>query len=192
MEGHGTVSSRAEYVFDQLFQGNQQEPQNPFSYLVPFIVQMGHAMDHLRAKQRDEVIFIEKSTDTGEIDPFQAGARNLDNITHLTRLAHLRSASTARLMKLLKFHIRAVQEVIKGFRKFEAIDQDEERDCSRLRIESQRLEEILEQELDLCMGRSMETENLVKRTDIQINVVSISFLEWKFPLDVPLLSPLNR
>lgn len=172
MESHGTVSSRAEHVFDQLLQGKQQEPQNPFSYLIPFIVQMGHAMDHLRAKQRDEVIFIEKSTDTGEVDPFQAGARNLDNITHLTRLAHLRSASTARLMKLLKFHIRAVQEVIKGFRKFGKIDQGEQRDCSKSQIERERLEEILEQELDLCMGRSMETENLVKRTDIQINVAS--------------------
>ena len=87
MEGHGIVSSRAEYVFDQLLKGNQPVPQNPFSYIVPFIVQMGHAMDHLRSKQRDEVVFIEKSTDTGEVDPFEVGARNLDNITHLTRLS---------------------------------------------------------------------------------------------------------
>lgn len=172
MEGHDTVSSSAEYVFDQLLQGKQQEPQNPFSYLIPFIVQMGHAMDYLRDKQRDEVIFIEKSTDTGEIDPFQVGARNTDNITHLTRLAHLRSASTARVMKLLKFHIRAVKEVIKAFQKFEAIDQGGPGNPSMSQIENQRLEEILQQELDLCMGRSMETENLVKRTDIQINVVS--------------------
>ncbi|KAK2761198.1 hypothetical protein FQN54_001719 [Arachnomyces sp. PD_36] len=171
MEGHGTVSSRTEYIFDQLLRGKQSEPQNPFSYLVPFIVQMGHAMDDLRSKQRDEVIFIEKSTDTGEIDPFQIGARNLDNITHLTRLAHLRSASTARLMKLLKFHIRAVNEVIKGFQKFENTDLGEQPGEPRAWIESRRLGEILDQELDLCLGREMETENLVKRTDIQINVL---------------------
>lgn len=173
MEGYQTISSRAGHFFSQLLQDDKEEPQNPFSYLVPFIVQMGRSMDELRERQTEEIVFIERSTDTGEIDLFQAGARDLSNVTHLTKLAHLRSGTMAKHMKLLKFHIRAVHEVIKAFKKFVMIDPDEpQEDFLTLRIERVRLKEILEQELDICVGRLTETENLVKRTDIQINVVS--------------------
>jgi hypothetical protein len=174
LEGHGTVISRVGCILQELAEHDQPMPHHPFAYLVPFITEMGRAMDHLRTKERDAVMFIEKSTDTGEVDPFQIGARNIENITHLTRLAHLRSASTARLQKLLKFHVRAVNEVIKAFQNYqhERHSEPSKQDI----LESERVATVFHQELDLCRGRTMETENLVKRTDLQINVVCLTLI----------------
>ena len=169
LEGHGTVISKVGYILQELAENIQLMPQHPFAYLIPFITEMGRAMDRLRAKEREDVAFVEKSTDTGEVDPFQIGARNTENIPHLTRLAHLRSASTARLQKLLRFHIRAVDEVMKAYRKYERLASTTM--TPQIVKEHARLETLLDQELDLCRGRTMETENLVKRTDLQINVV---------------------
>jgi len=161
--------------------GRQYRPNplslHPFVYGLPFLQYVGNITDHVRNNCRDEVVHIERNTGTS-VYGAQISSDILDptlgqTIETLTRRAHICGANVAESQKYLSVHLRGVQEFIRGFHSFQ------ERyykycnvDSTRSMIEAERVDDLLQLELDYCKGRQMELDNLVKRVDIQINMVS--------------------
>lgn len=168
---------------------------HPFVYALPFLQHVGNLTDRIRNECRDKVVDLEQKTGTSvygygaqatsDILNQASGQRDIET---LTRRAHICGANVAESHKYLRVHLRAVREFTQGYRSFQ------ERYCksfhagadlAKYRTEAERVEGILQLELDTCKGRQMELENLGRRVDIQINMVSLK------PIESGLLSDVN-
>lgn len=160
----------------------QSGPPHPLAYVLPFVQQVGAVADHVRNRNRNELINLEMSTGTSSQDGdlpkgiLDLNANIQDNIESLTRSAHLLGSNVAEAEKYLKVQVRAVEECMRGFHKlqqyYERYPLQNETEREHYRIEAERIEDVLKIELDCCKGRQMEVDNLSKRVGIQINMVS--------------------
>ncbi|KAF8249256.1 hypothetical protein K440DRAFT_641288 [Wilcoxina mikolae CBS 423.85] len=159
----------------------QSGPPHPLAYVLPFIQQVGAVADHVRNRNRNELISLEMSTGTSTHDGdlphgiIDLKANSQENIESLTRNAHLLGSNVAEAEKYLRVQVRAVEECMRGFHKlqqyYETHPPQNETEREHYRIEAERIEDVLQIELDCCKGRQMEVDNLSKRVGIQINML---------------------
>jgi hypothetical protein len=145
---------------------------HPFVYVLPFFQHVGSTAGVIRNKCRDEVVDLERKTGTSvyeaeaEIDIFNRG-----DIETMTRRAHICGQNVAESQKYLCVHRRGVEEFVSGFQRFQKRYKDDTIDTEGERIQAERVQDALRQQLDFCKGVQMELDNLSKRVDIQINMV---------------------